>query len=191
MSLPFGTQADTFSALIFSRIHSHHTARLMSSHKLCTSALLLPFASSPFFCPSLLRSISQCAYATHQAVSFLNRLFFLPSLKIKNKPTLSPFDVPDPCAYCIGRLPLLPVVATLRLPPSLNSRSARAHNFRNTPSSYVFPRFYPTLAQGCFPFYWLKGFSSFLRQLKQKKSNSRFDNLVNGQFLTDVLSFFL
>ena len=47
MSLPFGTQADTFGALIFSRIHSHHTARLMSSHKLCTSALLLPFASSP------------------------------------------------------------------------------------------------------------------------------------------------
>ena len=45
--LPFGTQADTFGALIFSSIHSHHTARLMSSHKLCTSALLLPFASSP------------------------------------------------------------------------------------------------------------------------------------------------
>jgi hypothetical protein len=34
--------------------------------------------------PPLLRSISQCAYATHQAVSFLNRLFFLPTLKIKN-----------------------------------------------------------------------------------------------------------
>jgi hypothetical protein len=64
---------------------------------------------------------------------------------------------PDPCAYCIGRLPLLPVVATLRLPPSLNSLSARAHNFGNTPSSYVFPRFFPTLAQGCFPFsfFWL------------------------------------
>ena len=105
--------------------------------------------------PPLLRSISQCAYATHQAVSFLNRLFFLPPLKIKNKPALSPVDVPDPCAYCIGRLPLLPVVATLRLPPSLNSRSARAHNFGNTPSSYVFPRFFPTLAQGCFPFSFL------------------------------------
>jgi hypothetical protein len=118
------------------------------------------FAHQPCFChlhqahcsPPLLRSISQCAYATHQAVSFLNRLFFLPTLKIKNKPALSPVDVPDPCAYCIGRLPLLPVVATLRLPPSLNSRSARAHNFGNTSSSYVFPRFFPTLAQGCFPF---------------------------------------
>ena len=50
------------------------------------------FAHQPCFChlhqahcsPPLLRSISQCAYATHQAVSFLNRLFFLPTLKIKN-----------------------------------------------------------------------------------------------------------
>jgi hypothetical protein len=121
------------------------------------------FADQPCFChlhqahcsPPLLRSISQCAYATHQAVSYLNRLFFHPTLKIKNKPALSPVDVPDPCAYCRGRLPLLPVVATLRLPPSLNSRSARAHNFGNTPSSYVFPRFFPTLAQGCFPFSFL------------------------------------
>jgi len=47
MRLPFGTQADTFGALIFSSIHSNLTARLMSSHKQCTSALLLPFASSP------------------------------------------------------------------------------------------------------------------------------------------------
>ena len=99
--------------------------------------LTTSFAHQPCFChlhqahcsPPLLRSISQCAYATHQAVSYLNRLFFNPNLKIKNKPALSPVDVPDPCAYCRGRLPLLPVVATLRLPPSLNSRSARAHNF--------------------------------------------------------------
>ena len=146
-------------------------------------SLAFAICIKPILCPPLLRSITQCAYATHQAVSFLYRLFFLPTLKSKTPP--------DPCAYCIGRLPLLPVVATLRLPPSLNSRSARAHNFGNTPSSYVFPRFYPTLAQGCFSFNWLKGLSSFLRQLKQKKSNSRFDNLVNGQFLTDVLSFFL
>jgi len=54
--------------------------------------LTTSFAHQPCFChlhqahcsPPLLRSISRCAYATHQAVSFLNRLFFVPTLKIKN-----------------------------------------------------------------------------------------------------------
>ena len=78
---------------------------------------------------------------------------------------------PDPCAYCIGRLPLLPDVATLRLPPSLNSRSARAHNFGNTPSSSVFPRFYPTLAQGCFPFSFFGWLSFFLSRFKSLQLN--------------------
>lgn len=154
-------------------------------------SLAFAICIKPIFLPSLASLNTQMRLCNPPSSFVPQPLVVHPTLKIKNKPALSPVAVPDPCAYCIGRLPLLPVVATLRLPPSLNSLSARAHNFGNTPSSYVFPRFFQTLAQGCFPFYWLKGFSSFLRQLKQKKSNSRFDNLVNGQFLTDVLSFFL
>ena len=56
----------------------------MSSHKQCTSALLLPFASSPFFCPTKLRSITQMRLCNTPSSFVPQPLVVHPTLKIKN-----------------------------------------------------------------------------------------------------------
>ena len=151
----FGQQAVSRRLLLFQSHSLHNTQQdcslfsFLKNPQTCFSPLL--FALS--FLPLSLHTFKR--RATHASQFVPHPLAFFHCLHHQK-------HAPVPCAYCRGRLPLLPVVATLRLPPSLNSRSSRAHNFAITPSSYVICSFFPMLAQGCFPFFKLRNFNELV-----------------------------